>query len=324
MASERAGHDRITAELRGNRENGTLKIAGREIRVTNLDRVLYPETGFTKGDLIDYYASVAPVLLPHLKGRPITMRRFPEGVQADGFWEKHCPEYRPAWFRTACVPSESSPRGEVEYCLVNDLPSLIWIANLACVEIHVSLARARTRATPTAMVFDLDPGEPADIMDCAEIALLIRETLERRELNSAAKVSGSKGIQVYVPLNFRARYEKTGEFAHSLARAFEQEMSDRVVSKMKKSLRPGKVLIDWSQNSQHKTTVAVYSMRARSRPSVSMPVPWETLASALDSGDESSLRYSPEAAIKAITSTGDIFKGVLEERQSIRTTAIRT
>lgn len=307
---------RVTSRAEGSRENAVIEIDGRELKVSNLDRVLYPQTGFTKGDLIDFYAAIAPVLIPHLRDRPITMRRFPQGVDEDGFWEKQCPAFRPEWVATAPIRSDSAKR-TVDYCLVNDPATLVWMANLACVELHVSLAEADTRARPTSAVFDLDPGKPADILDCAEIGLLIHQTLASQGLDSFAKVSGSKGIQVYVPLNTETDYEKTSGFAHSLARAFEQEMPDRVVSKMKKSLRPGKVLIDWSQNSEHKTTVAVYSMRATPTPSVSAPVGWQTLQSALDADDADRLRFDPETVIRAARSGDDPFAPLLALEQAL-------
>ncbi len=307
---------RITNGAQGGPDRSTLAVDGREIKLTNLDRVLFPETGFTKRDLIDYYAAVAPVLLPHLRDRPLTMRRFPSGVDEEGFWEKHCPDFRPDWVATAAIESDSAKR-TVEYCLVNDLPTLVWVANLACVELHVSLAKAETRSRPEAMVFDLDPGKPADLLDCAEVALLIHGTLGVQGLDSVPKVSGSKGIQVYVPLNSKASYGETGKFAHALARAFEEEMPDRVVSKMRKDLRPGKVLIDWSQNSEHKTTVAVYSMRATPTPSVSLPVGWESLRSALDDGDAGRLRFGPDPVIRGIRKDGDRFEPVLSLRQKL-------
>lgn len=312
-----AAQDSVTSGQEGNRDETSIEVSGREVRLTSLDKVLYPENGFTKADLIDYYAAIAPVMLPHLRDRPVTLRRFPDGVTEDGFWEKHCPESRPDWVRTAKIRSESSARGIVEYCLVNDLPTLLWLANLGTIEFHLSLARAKTRATPTVMVFDLDPGEPSDILDCAGIALLIRDTLGHQQLDSLAKVSGSKGIQVYVPLNYRARYERTSGFAHDLARTFEEAMPDRVVSRMRKALRPGKVLIDWSQNSEHKTTVAVYSMRARENPSVSMPVNWKTVEQALDEGDRSLLQFSAQQALEVVASGKDRFSPVLETRQQL-------
>lgn len=309
--------ERLTSRATGGPEKAAIEIEGREVSLTNLDRVLFPESGFTKGDLIDYYAAVAPALLPHLRDRPVTMRRFPDGVEGEGFWEKHCPTYRPRWVKTASIVSESSAQGEVDYCLVNDLPTLVWMANLACIELHVSLAKARRRKTPDFMVFDLDPGKPADILDCAEVALLIRDTLKGQGLDSLAKVSGSKGIQVYVPLNRRARYERTGEFAHSLARAFEEEMPDQVVSKMRKSLRKGKVLIDWSQNTEHKTTVAVYSMRAKSTPSVSMPVGWKLLERALDGSDRNLLHFDHVSVLRQLKRGEDRFAPVLTEQQTL-------
>lgn len=311
--------ERLTSRVSGGPAKAAIELEGRTVRLTNLDRVLYPETGFTKGDLIDYYAAVAPVLLPHLRGRPLSMRRFPEGVEQDGFWEKQCPDHRPDWVATAAIKSESSARGKVDYCLVNDLPTLVWVANLGCIELHLSLATAKKRKTPDFMVFDLDPGKPADILDCAEIALLIRDTLKGQGLESLAKVSGSKGIQIYVPLNYRVNYDRTGEFAHSLARAFEAEMPDRVVSKMRKKLRKGKVLIDWSQNSEHKTTVAVYSMRARPEPSVSTPIGWKALARACDKSDSSALRFTPKQVANKVTAGKDPFGAVLKEKQKLPT-----
>ena len=313
-----AKKNRVTSGAVGGPDKAELEVEGRLIKLTNLDRVLYPETGFTKRDLIDYYAAVSPLLLPHLENRPLSMKRYPGGVEGESFWEKQCPDHRPDWVTTASIKSRSSARGSVRYCLVNDLPTLIWIANLACIELHVSLARATRRKTPDFMVFDLDPGEGVDILGCAEIALLIHDTLEGQGLDAEAKVSGSKGIQVYVPLNSRARYERTSDFAHSLARAFEDEMPDRIVSKMRKALRKGKILIDWSQNSEHKTTVAVYSMRAKPEPSVSTPVTWDQLERAYDRGDASALQFKPEWVFKhLVDEDDDPFAPVLTESQKL-------
>ncbi len=310
---------RVTSRASGGPEKAEIEVEGVTLKLSNLDRVLFPETGFTKGDLIDYYAAVAPALLPHLRDRPLTMRRFPDGVEGEGFWEKQCPSFRPDWIRTASIRSESSARGKVDYCLVNDLPSLLWVANLACIELHVSLARASRRKTPDFMVFDLDPGPPVGLLACAEIAVLVRDALEGQGLDSFAKVSGSKGIQVYVPLNTRGtNYRRTGGFAHALAKAFEQEMPDQVVSKMRKDIRGGKVLIDWSQNSEHKTTVAVYSMRASPRPSVSTPVSWPLIEQALDDSDAGLLRFGPEAVLSGVGDEGDAFAPVLAERQRLQ------
>lgn len=310
---------RITDGASGGPAEAEIEVNGVRLKLTNLDRVLFTETGFTKRDLIDYYAAVGPVILPHLMDRPLSMRRYPEGVEGESFWEKQCPSYRPAWVRTASVPSQSSARGTIDYCLVNDLPTLLWVANLACIELHVSLARATRRKTPDFMIFDLDPGPPAGILDCAEIALLVRDALSGQGLNSFAKVSGSKGIQVYVPLNFRGTtYARTGGFAHALARVFEQEMPERVVSKMRKDIRGGKVLIDWSQNSESKTTVAVYSMRAKAEPSISTPVRWDRVESAFDNSDAERLRFGPGEVLELLDREGDPFAGVLEDHQRLR------
>ncbi|MDQ5893769.1 MAG: Non-ous end-joining ligase [Actinomycetota bacterium] len=308
---------RLTSEAVGGPDKWKLEVDGTPMTLSNLDRVLYQESGFRKRDLIDYYAAVAPVLLPHLRDRPVTMRRFPDGTSEPGFWEKHCPDYRPDWVETATVSSDSRG-GSIEYCLINNLPTLIWMANLASIELHVPLARVETPTVPDSVVFDLDPGSPAGILNCAEIALLINETFERQGLRSFAKISGSKGIQVYLPLNSPdIDFERTGAFAHSLARGFESELPDQVVSRMTRSLRKGKVLIDWSQNSRHKTTVAVYSMRATPSPSVSFPVSWQLLERSLDNDDRSLLACTPDAAIDSLSSGDHPFQPVLETQQKL-------
>lgn len=308
---------RLTSAASGGPEKWTLEVEGTPMSLSNLDRVLYPETGFTKRDLIDYYAAVAPLMLPHLKGRAVTMRRFPDGTGESGFWEKHCPDHRPEWVNLATVPSGSKGK-PVDYCQVSDLRTLVWMANLASIELHVPLARARTHETPDSIVFDLDPGPPADILDCAEIALLIRDTLARQGLETSVKVSGSKGMQLYVPLNSKGlEFDETGAFAHSLARGFESELPGQVVSKMTRSLRKGKILIDWSQNSEHKTTVAVYSMRATAAPSVSFPVGWGLLERSLDDDDRSLLAFSPDRALDLLADGEDPFRAVLEAKQKL-------
>ena len=317
MSLRLAKDRRLTSRAAGGPETWSVEVDGRELRLTHLDKELYPGTGFTKGDMIDYYAAIAPAMLPHLKDRPITLRRFPGGVDGEGWWEKHSPDHRPRWVKTALVESKSRGGEKVRYTTINDLPTLVWVANLAAIELHVSLARARSRKTPTSMVFDLDPGAPADILDCAEIALLIRDTLEHQGLESLVKVSGSKGLQLYVPLNVRTTYDKTGGFAHELAKVFESQMPDRVVSKMKKSLRGGKVLIDWSQNSRHKTTVAVYSLRAKDEPFVSCPVEWRLIERAADRSDPDLLFFTPRQVIDRVAKKGDLFAPVLEIEQKL-------
>ncbi|HTU15961.1 MAG TPA: non-homologous end-joining DNA ligase [Solirubrobacterales bacterium] len=284
-------------------------VDGRTLRLSNLDRVLYPKTGFTKGDLIDYYAAVAPAMLPHLRGRPLTMRRFPGGVESAGFWEKRCPAHRPEWVRSAAIWSDSNDE-EIEYCVVDDAATLIWAANLADIEVHTSLATAAERQTPGSLVFDLDPGEPAGLPECSEIALNIHGMLGELGLESFVKTSGSKGLQIYVPLNSGASYDQTRPFAHEVARSFEAQMPDRVVSKMKRSLRKGKVFIDWSQNTEHKTTVCVYSMRATAVPSVSTPVTWGEV-------EEGGLGFGPEEVLRRVESGGDLFRRLPELEQHL-------
>ncbi len=292
------------------------EVEGRTIRLSNLDRVLYPETGFTKGELIDFYEAIAPALLPHLRGRPLTMRRYPGGVEGPSFWEKRCPAHRPDWVKTASIWSSSNEE-ELDYCVADDVASLVWAANLADIELHTSLATAAERQSPTSVVFDLDPGEETNVLDCAGIALIIRDTLKQTGLESMVKTSGSKGLQLYVPLNSGATYEETRPFARSLARAFEAEMPDRVVSKMKKSLRKGKIFIDWSQNAEHKTTVCVYSMRAKSRPSVSTPLKWDEVEGALDAGDAAMLSFGPSEVLDRVKRDGDLFEPLLEMEQRL-------
>ena len=298
------------------RDRYEVEVGGRTLRLSNLDRVLYPSTGFTKGDLIDYYEAVSPALVPHLAARPLTMRRFPEGVEHPGFWEKRCPAHRPDWVRTASIWSSSNEE-TMDYCLVEDAATLIWAANLADIELHTSLATAEHREQPTSIVFDLDPGEPADVIDCAAIAVLLREMFGEIGLKTFVKTSGSKGLQLYAPLNSDISYEQTRPFAHEVARSFESQMPEKVVSKMKRSLRPGKVFIDWSQNAEHKTTVCVYSMRAREEPSVSTPVTWGEVEGALDSGRASDLAFGPQEVLRRVERDGDLFAELLSMEQAL-------
>jgi bifunctional non-homologous end joining protein LigD len=293
-------------------------VDGRTLKLSNLDRVLYPRTGFTKGDLVDYYYRVAPVLLPHLHDRPLTMRRFPGGVEEDGFWEKRCPEHRPEWVETASIWSSSNDE-DVDYCLARDRATLVWAANLAGIELHASLATAAERAVPTSLVFDLDPGEPAGIRECATIARLIRGLLAETGLECFAKTSGSKGVQVYVPLNTEVTYEQTKPFARAVASEFERQLPDEVVSRMTRSLRPGKVLIDWSQNSEHKTTVCVYSMRARPEPSVSAPVTWDEVDLVAGGAPVEALAFGPEDVLGRIERLGDLFEPLITLQQRLPT-----
>ena len=292
-----------------------LNVGGRTLNVTNLDKVLYPDAGFTKGDLINYYIRVSPVLLPHLRDRPITLKRYPDGVDGPFFYEKKCPSHRPGWVRTARVAK--SEGGEINYCVLNDLPALVWAANLADLELHTFLHKAPAIGRPTALAFDLDPGPPADIVTCCQVGLWLKATFDALGMECFAKTSGSKGLQVYVPLNTSVTYTRTKGFAHSLAEFLERQFPDTVVSKMQKSLRGGKVLVDWSQNDDHKTTVNVYSLRAKQRPTVSTPVTWSEVSKALKKGDASFLTFEFDEAINRIEKTDDLFGPVLELKQKL-------
>lgn len=294
----------------------TLKVGNRTLEVSNLDKVLYPEAGFTKGQVIDYYIRIAPVLLPHLKDRPLTLKRYPNGVNAEFFYEKRCPSHRPSWVRTAHIWSEGN-NDYVDYCLANDLPTLVWAANLADLELHTSLAKARHRQRPTAMVFDLDPGAPATIVDCARVAFWLKEIFDAFNLQVFAKTSGSKGLQLYVPLNTPVTYERTKPFAQSLAQRLEREHPREVVSKMQKSLRAGKVFIDWSQNDDHKTTVCAYSLRARERPTVSTPVTWTEVENLRKKKNPNLLAFTSEDVLKRVEKHGDLFEPVLRLKQKM-------
>ncbi|MGD9735565.1 MAG: DNA ligase D [Solirubrobacterales bacterium] len=304
------------SDARRSSKKTLIEVEGRELALSNLDKVLYPGAGFRKGQVIDYYARVAEALLPHLRGRPLTMKRYPNGVEGKFFYEKRCPEHRPEWVRTASIWSGRN-EGEIDYCLVEDLPTLIWAANLASLELHTSLSLAAAIETPTAMVFDLDPGAPADVLDCAQVAVWIRGLFERLDLRCYPKTSGSKGIQLYVPLNTEVTYERTKPFARAVAETLEAKFGDRVVSQMTKAKRKGKVLIDWSQNDQHKTTVSVYSLRAKARPTVSTPLEWDELEAALAAGDASRLVFDADQALRRLSERGDLFAPLLSERQRL-------
>jgi bifunctional non-homologous end joining protein LigD len=293
-----------------------LEVAGRKLVVSNLDKVLYPEAGFTKGQVIDYYIRIAPVLLPHLENRPITLKRYPDGVEGFFFYEKQCPSHRPKWLKTTKVPSNRA-EGHIDYCVLNDLPALVWAANLADLELHTFLHRAPAITRPTALAFDLDPGPPADIVQCCEVGLWVKALFDEVGLQSFPKTSGSKGLQVFVPLNTATTYEKTKPFAHAIALRLEQEHPDRVVSRMQKVLRKGKVLIDWSQNDDHKTTVSVYSLRARAQPTVSTPVTWEEVETCWKRKAADRLRFLSNEVLQRVEKHGDLFAPVLTLKQRL-------
>ncbi len=291
---------------------GSLSVVvdGRTLKITNWDKVLYPETGFTKGDLIAYYARIAPAVLPHLRDRPLTLKRYPNGVDAKYFYEKQSPSHRPEWVQTVGI-------GGVDYTLAQDRATLVWLGNLADIELHTSLALAQAPEQPTMLVFDLDPGAPAGIVECCRVGLVLRGLFEQIGLESFAKTSGSKGMQVYLPLNTPTDYGQTKPFARKIAELLEQRMPELVVSRMTKRLRSGKVLVDWSQNDDHKTTVTVYSVRARERPSVSTPVTWEEVTGCLEEREPELLTFDTDQVLGRATDQGDLFAPLESLRQKL-------
>jgi len=296
-----------------------LDVDGRTLRLSNPDKVLYPQAGFTKRDLVNYYMAIAPVLLAHLKDHPLTLKRYPDGVAGRFFYEKQSPRHRPEWVQTVSVYSRHSRR-DIEYTLCQDLPTLVWLANLADLELHPSLSKADEIERPATLAFDLDPGPPATIVECCEVALQLRAMFEQLGLQAFPKTSGSKGMQIYVPLNDPdVRYETTKPFAHAVAVTFEQQRPDLVVADMKRKSgeRDGKVLIDWSQNDEHKTTVSVYSLRAKERPTVSTPLTWDEVAACRDAGDPELLRFEHDAVLARVAEHGDLFAEVLSLTQRL-------
>jgi bifunctional non-homologous end joining protein LigD len=279
--------------------------------------VIWPQAGFTKAEAIDYYARIADAILPHLAGRPLTRVRFPDGVESQRFYEKRAPSHTPKWVKTAAF--EFGSAGRVDFVVCYERATLIWLAQLAAFELHPSLSLAKRPQRPTALVFDLDPGAPADILDCCRVGLRLRELFDRLDLECFPKTSGSKGLQVYVPLNSPCTYDDTKSFSRAVAQALEGDSPDKVVSKQRKELRKGKVLVDWSQNDAAKTTVAVYSLRARERPWVSTPVSWDEVEAALRKRKHGveSLRFESKDVIKRVGDGGDLFAPVLELRQKL-------
>lgn len=293
-----------------------IEVEGRQITLSNLEKVLYPKAGFTKGQVIDYYVRIAPVLLPHLADRALTLKRYPNGVDGMHFYEKNCPSYRPPWMKTAKVWSERNKRF-MEYCVVADLPALVWLGNLADLELHTSLSRAPETQRPTVIAFDLDPGAPATIVQCCQVGLWVRDIFEHFGLQSFAKTSGSKGLQVYVPLNTAVTYEQTKPFARAIAQLLEELHPDLVVSDMKKALRVNKVFVDWSQNDDYKTTVNVYSLRAKDQPTVSTPVTWQEVENCLKKGDPELLVFTSDKVLQRVGKSGDLFDPVLKLKQKL-------
>jgi len=295
-------------------QKAQLVVEGKKLSVSNLDKVLYPKVGFTKGQVIDYFIRVAPVLLAHLKDRPLTMKRYPDGVEGEFFYEKNCPSHRPKWVQTAKVWSEGNQR-IMHYCLANDLPTLVWAANLADLELHTSLSRKDKIERPTMMVFDLDPGPPADIVQCCQVGIWLRDLLAKMKLKSFAQTSGSKGLQVYVPLNTPVTYDDTKGLSRSLAQHLESEHPDLVTSNMSKAVRKGKVFVDWSQNDEHKTTICVYSLRAKEEPTVSTPVTWNEVENCLKKKNAELLKFRSDQVLARMEKLGDLFEPVENLKQ---------
>jgi bifunctional non-homologous end joining protein LigD len=296
--------------------DSAVDIQGRHLKLSNLEKVLYPAVGFTKQQVIDYYARIAPALIPHLAGRALTRKRYPDGVEGEPFFEKNAPMHKPDWVKTAPVWSGRNRR-TVNYVVADDLPTLVWLANLAALELHPSLALAKDITCPTEMVFDLDPGPPANIVQCCQVGLWLREIFEHFGLKSFPKTSGSKGLQIYVPLNTPTTYDATKMFAHALAQLLEHDHRDLVLSEMSKQARTGKVFVDWSQNDEHKTTVAVYSLRAREHPTVSTPVTWEEVERAFKKKNPELLVFEAPQVVARVEKLGDLFEPVLELKQKL-------
>jgi len=289
-------------------------VEGRRLSVSNLDKVLYPAVSFTKAEVLDYYARVAPALLPHLGDRAVTLRRFPNGPSGKSFYEKNCPRHRPDWVKTAPIQGED---GVIEFCRIDSVAALTWVANLAALELHTSMARVDDPDAPTMVVFDLDPGAPAGLLECAEVALLIRHVLEDLGLECVAKTSGSKGLQLYLPLNTPTTYGRTAGFSRTVAQALESSEPRKVVSAQRKDLRRGKVLVDWSQNSRHKTTVCAYSLRATDDATVSTPLQWEEVEEAVAAGDATDLRFRGPDVLERVGDLGDLFAPAATLRQRL-------
>jgi bifunctional non-homologous end joining protein LigD len=294
-----------------------VEVEGRRLILSNLEKVLYPAVHFAKAEVIDYYSRIAPSVLPHLKDRPLTLKRYPNGVDAPYFFEKQAPSHRPPWVKTVPIYSDSNGR-DIDYVICNDLPTLVWLANLADLELHTTMAKAKTPQQPTMVVFDLDPGAPANLHQCCMVALRLRDLLGDNGLDAYPKVSGSKGLQVYVPLNAPGvTYDATTPFAKDVAVRMEKDDPKLVVSKQKKELRVGKVLVDWSQNVDSKTTICVYSLRARERPTVSMPVTWDEVADCAASGDLRPMTFEAGEALERVAEVGDLFAPVLTQKQKL-------
>lgn len=296
-------------------ERVSVQVEGRELSLSNLDKLLYPAAGVTKAAVIDYYSRIADVMLPHLRGRPLTMVRYPDGVDGGRFFEKRCPSHRPPWMQTVTLGREGRDT-VVDHCDLRERAGLVWTANLAALELHTTMGAAPDPLVPTTVVFDLDPGAPADVTECAQVALLLRQVFDRLGLVAWPKTSGSKGLQVYVPFNqVGLDFERTKSFALSVGQLLEKVHPDLVLTSMDRSQRAGKVFVDWSQNVLTKTTVCVYSLRARERPTVSTPVTWDEVEAGVE--DAAALRFEMTDVLDRVSRDGDLFAGVLAEEQEL-------
>jgi bifunctional non-homologous end joining protein LigD len=290
-----------------------VEVGGRQLTLSNLDKVLYP-SGFTKAQVIDYMARIAPVAVPHYARRALTFKRFPDGTDTPGFFEKRCPGHRPDWVPVALGPGDRA--GGIEYCCIDEPAALVWAANMAAIEIHAPMALAADIGTPRAVVFDFDPGAPATITECCTVALAARDVLSAVGLDGWCKTSGSKGLQLYVPLNTGAvTHERAAEFALAVGQVLERQLPKQVTTVMAKSNRPGKVFVDWSQNAFHKTTIAPYSLRARRDPTVSTPITWSEVARCADG--EIELRFESDDVLARVDTDGDLFAPVLSTEQEL-------
>jgi bifunctional non-homologous end joining protein LigD len=293
-----------------------VEISGKRLSLSNLEKDLYPSFGFTKAHILEYYRRIAKFILPHLKDRALTLKRYPEGVERDFFFEKRCPPHRPAWAKTAEVRRDDGER--MTACLVNDLETLIWVGNLASLELHVPLAKAGSPETPDSMVFDLDPGDQANIFHCSKVALILRDMLSHLHLISYVKTSGKKGLHVYVPLNRKeTTFEDTKQFSKAVAEIMQKNYPDLVTAKMAKEYRKAKVFINWSQNDSSKTMICVYSLRAREKPIVSFPLAWEELENSAGLGDPEKLQVMHSEAVNRVEHKGDLFREVIVKKQKL-------
>jgi bifunctional non-homologous end joining protein LigD len=305
----------VLRATRSKSAKSTTTALSHSVNFSNLDKVLYPQAGFTKAQVIEYYTAMAPMILPHLRGRPLTLKRYPNGVDQSFFYEKRCPSYKPSWMPTAHMPSDR--HGFIDYCMIDSAEGLAWIANLASLELHTLLCRSDDPERPTMMVFDLDPGPPADMLDCLRLALKIRDLFAHLKLQIFPKTSGGKGLHIYVPLNTPITFDETKSFAKGIALLLERDAPDKVISSMSRAAREGKVFVDWSQNDSHKTTVCPYSLRARPEPTVSTPISWDEVEWVLKNKKSNKLVFRAPEVRKRVNKTGDLFSMVLTLKQRL-------